>query len=135
MNNPYLWVGINLKSVYKAATKEEAEHNLLKLSEPWGKRYAIAIKSWENNWDEVSTFFDFPSEIRKLIYTTNTIEGYNRQLRKVIKTKGVFPTPEAARKLLYLIKWDVTKKWNMPIHSWMPILNQLAIRFEERMPL
>lgn len=125
----------DLKSVYKAATKEEAEANLLKLSETWGKRYTIAIKSWENNWEEVSTFFDFPSQIRKLIYTTNTIEGYNRQLRKIIKTKGVFPNPESARKLLYLINKDVTKKWNMPIHDWAQIINQLAIHFEERMSL
>lgn len=125
----------DLKSVYKAATKEEAEANLLKLSETWGKRYTIAIKSWENNWEEVSTFFDFPSQIRKLIYTTNTIEGYNRQLRKIIKTKGVFPNPESARKLLYLINKDVTKKWNMPIHDCAQIINQLAIHFEERMSL
>lgn len=125
----------DLKSVYKASTKEEAEANLLKLSETWGKRYTIAIKSWENNWEEVSTFFDFPNQIRKLIYTTNTIEGYNRQLRKIIKTKGVFPNPESARKLLYLINKDVTKKWNMPIHDWAQIINQLAIHFEERMPL
>jgi len=125
----------DLKSVYKAATKEEAEHNLLKLSETWGKRYGIAIKSWENNWDEVSTYFDFPDQIRKLIYTTNTIEGYNRQLRKIIKTKSLFPNPEATRKLLYLINKDVTKKWNMPIHDWVSILNQLAIRFEDRIPL
>lgn len=125
----------DLKSIYKAPTKEEAETNLLKLSETWGKRYAIAVKSWENNWEEVSTFFEYPQEIRRLIYTTNAIEGYNRQLRKVIKTKGVFPTNEAARKLLYLVNRNIIKKWTMPIQNWSNILNQLVIRFEDRIAI
>jgi putative transposase len=79
--------------------------------------------------------FDYPAEIRRLIYTTNTVEGYNRQLRKVTKTRGAFPTVEAARKLLYLANRDITKKWTGPIHNWARILNQLAIRFEGRFPM
>ena len=92
----------------------------------------MAIRSWENNWVELSTFFDFPAEIRRMIYTTNTIEGYNRQLRKVTKTKSSFPTVEAVRKLFYLANVNITKKWQMPIPHWPRILNQLAIRFEGR---
>lgn len=125
----------DLKTVYKAATREEAEVNLLRLGEVWGDRYAIAVRSWENNWDELAAFFAFPSEIRRVIYTTNAIEGYNRQLRKVIKTKGSFPSAEAAAKLLYLAQRNVTKKWTKPIMNWAKILNQLAIRFEGRLPI
>lgn len=78
--------------------------------------------------------FDYPPDIRRLIYTTNTVEGYNRQLRKVIKTKGAFPSGEAARKLLFLANRDITRKWTAPVHNWAKILNQLAIRFGERFP-
>jgi transposase-like protein len=83
----------------------------------------------------LSTYFDFPSEIRRLIYTTNIIEGYNRQVRKVTKNKGIFPTDKAIRKLLYLAHRDIEKKWTMPIPQWAKIRNQLAIRFEGRFPL
>ena len=93
------------------------------------------MRSWENNWAELSTFFDFPSEIRRMIYTTNTIEGYNRQLRKVIKNKASFPTVQSVRKILYLANIQITKKWTKPMFSWAVILNQLAIRFEDRFPL
>jgi len=125
----------DLKTVYKAATREEAEANLLKLEEKWGGKYLAAIKSWQNNWEELATFFDFPKEIRRLIYTTNIVEGYHRQLRKVLKNKSSFPTEQSARKLLYLATMDITKKWTMPLANWPLILNQLAIRFEDRCPL
>jgi len=125
----------DLKAIYKAATREEAELNLLKLGETWGHQYAIAVRSWENNWSELAAFFDYPAEIRRVIYTTNAIEGYNRQLRKVIKTKGCFPSPDSAAKLLYLAQHNVTKKWTRPIPNWAKILNQLVIRFEDRLPL
>lgn len=125
----------DLKLVYKAATLAEAESNLLKLGDNWGNKYAIAVRSWENNWDELAAFFAFPAEIRRAIYTTNLIEGYNRQLRKVIKTKGSFPNPESARKLLYLAHRDIAKKWTKPMMHWTKILNQLAIRFEDRFPI
>ena len=125
---------VDLKTVYQATNREEGEANLLKLEESWGSKYGAAIKSWQKNWAELATFFEFPKEIRRLIYTTNAVEGYHRQLRKVIKNKSMFPTPQAARKLLYLATMDITKKWSAPIRSWPLILNQLAIRFEERWP-
>lgn len=122
----------DLKSIYQAPTREAAELNLLALGEKWGSKYAMAIRSWENNWTDLATFFDYTPEIRRLIYTTNPIEGYNRQLRKVTKSKAVFPTYESVRKALWLAHQDIVKKWTMPIHNWACILNQLAIRFENR---
>ena len=92
----------------------------------------MAVKSWENNWDELTTFFAYPAEIRRIIYTTNSVEGYHRQLRKVTKTKSSFPTSEAARKLLYLATMDITRKWTAPLRNWALVLNQLVIRFEDR---
>jgi transposase-like protein len=124
----------DLKKIYQAATQEKAEANLIKLEETWGGKYGAAIRSWQNNWEDLSTFFEFPQEIRRLIYTTNTVEGYHRQLRKVIKNKGSFPTEQSVRKLLYLATIDITKKWTAPIRNWPLILNQLAIRFEDRWP-
>ena len=124
-----------LKTVYQAATREEAEANLLKLEENWNGKYAAAVRSWQRNWEELVTFFDFSKEIRRLIYTTNTVEGYHRQLRKVIKNKTSFPTPQSARKLLYLATMDIVRKWNNPIRNWPLILNQLAIRFDDRWPV
>ena len=124
----------DLRAIYQAPTREAAETELLKLSDKWGQTYAVAVRSWETHWEDLATMFDYPPDIRRLIYTTNTIEGYNRQLRKVIKTKGSFPTAEAARKLLFLVTRDVTRKWTMPPQNWAHILNQLAIRFEGRFP-
>lgn len=125
----------DLKQVYQAANREAGEAKLVSLREKWSEKYAIAVRSWENNWEELATFFDYSAEIRRLIYTTNTIEGYNRQLRKVTKNKASFPTQEAVRKLLYLANVNITKKWTRPISHWPKILNQLAIRFEDRFPL
>jgi transposase-like protein len=125
----------DVKEVYQAATRESAEANLRQLSEKWGDKYAVAIRSWQNNWEDLATFFAYPAEIRRLIYTTNSVEGYHRQLRKVTKSKSVFPTPEAARKLLFLANRDILKKWTMPIHNWPLILNQLVIRFEGRLAI
>jgi len=124
----------DLKTVYQAATREEAEANLQKLEQTWKNKYAAAVRSWQNNWDDLSIFFEFPKEIRRLIYTTNTVEGYHRQLRKVTKNKGSFPTEQAVRKLLYLATMDITRKWTAPLQNWPLILNQLAIRFEDRWP-
>lgn len=125
----------DLKLVYKAQTREDGETQLLKLAEKWSDKYPAAIHSWEKNWDELSTFFDYPYELRRIIYTTNIIEGYNRQLRKVTKNKGLFPTSKSVRKLLYLAHSNIEKKWTMPIPHWAKIRNQLAIRFEGRYPL
>ncbi|HEY5730405.1 MAG TPA: IS256 family transposase [Anaerolineales bacterium] len=126
---------LDLKQVYQAATRESAEANLQQLAEKWGDKYAVAIRSWQNNWEDLATFFAYPAEIRRLIYTTNSVEGYHRQLRKVTKTKSIFPTPEAARKLLFLANRDILKKWTMPIQHWPLILNQLVIRFEGRLAI
>jgi transposase-like protein len=126
---------VDLKTVYQAATRESAEANLRQLSEKWGDKYAVAIRSWENNWEDLSTFFAYPAEIRRLIYTNNSVEGYHRQLRKVTKAKSIFPTPEAARKLLFLANRDILKKWTKPIPNWPLILNQLVIRFEGRLAI
>ena len=126
---------IDLKQVYQAATRESAEANLLQLSEKWSDKYAVAVRSWQNNWEDLATFFAYPAEIRRLIYTTNSVEGYHRQLRKVTKTKSIFPTPEAARKLLFLANRDILKKWTNPILHWPLILNQLVIRFEGRLAI
>ena len=125
----------DLKTVYQAATREKAEANLLQLEQAWGSKYAAAIRSWQNNWEDLATFFEFPKQVRRLIYTTNSVEGYHRQLRKVSKNKGSFPTEQAVRKLLYLATMNITKKWTAPLQNWPLILNQLTIRFEDRLPL
>ena len=124
----------DLKAIYQAPTREAAEGNLRKLKEIWNGQYAVAIRSWDNNWEDLATFFDYPASIRRMIYTTNTVEGYNRQLRKVTKSRGSFPTGEAIRKLLFLANRDIIKKWTNPMADWPSILNQLVIRFGDRVP-
>ena len=125
----------DLKLVYKAPTLDDAEVALLELEEKWDSLYPAAIRSWKTHWDELSTFFNYPAEIRRIIYTTNSIEGYNRQLRKVTKNKGVFPTEKSIRKLFYLAHSDIAKKWSMPIPNWTKIRHQLVIRFGDRYTL
>jgi putative transposase len=125
----------DLKTIYQAPTREAAEVKLLEMAERWSERYPIAVRSWESNWEDLATMFEYPSEIRRLIYTTNSIEGYNRQLRKVTKTKGAFPTDDALRKLLFLANRDITRKWTAPVPNWARIRNQLAIRFAGRFPM
>ena len=95
-------------------------------------QYAIYLKSWATKWHLLSVFFEYPAEIRKIIYTTNTIEGLNRQYRKVTKTTSIFPHDQSLLKLLYLATNDISKKWVMPIHNWGPIVAQLAILFPEK---
>ena len=101
-------------------------------SERWGKKYPYAIRSWENNWNELMTFMKYPAEIRQLIYTTNPIEAFNRGIRKVTKTKTSFRTTDSLFKLLYLVSQDIEEKWTMPIRNWGLILNQLMVYFEGR---
>jgi putative transposase len=125
----------DLKTIYQAPNREAAETKLLELAERWSERYPMAVRSWESNWEDLATMFEYPGEIRRLIYTTNSIEGYNRQLRKVTKTKGAFPTDEAVRKLLFLANRDITRKWTAPVPNWARIRNQLAIRFAGRFPM
>ncbi len=125
----------DLKAIYKAPARDQAETALLKLSETWSDKYAVAVRSWENNWAELSSFFNFPPEIRRLIYTNNGIESYNRQLRNVAKNKAVFPTDESIRKLFYLAHRDIAKRWSMPIPNWANILNQLVVYFQDRVKM
>lgn len=133
----------DLKQVYQAKTREDAETNLLKLSEKWSQQYPAAVRSWEENWTELSTFFvhevaalrHYPYELRRIIYTTNIIEGYNGLMRKVTKNKRVFSSPKSVRKLLFLAHQNIAKKWTMPIPNWAKIRNQIAIRFDGRYPL
>jgi len=124
----------DLKTIYRATTREAAEANLCKLEETWGDLYPTSVKSWQNNWEDLATMFEFSADIRRLIYTTNAVEGYHRQIRKVIKNKASFPNPEAARKLLYLATHDIVRKWTTPVYNWTPILSQIAILFEDRLP-
>jgi putative transposase len=124
----------DLPTIYQAPTREAAESRLLSVSEKWSSSYPVALRGWETHWEDLATMFEYGAEIRRLIYTTNTIEGYNRQLRKVTKTKGSFPSAEAARKLLFLVTRDITRKWTMPPQDWARIRNQLAIRFAGRFP-
>ena len=122
----------DLKPVYGAVTKDAGEMALDKLEEKWGEQYPLVIKSWRDNWDRLSEFFQYSDPIRKLIYTTNTVEGYHRQIRKVTKNKGVFPNDTALIKLVYLAYRNARKKWTMPVPNWGIISQQLAIKFEDR---
>lgn len=124
-----------LKPVYKAPTRELAEMNLESLSEKWRKKYPVVIKSWEDNWHKLSTYFKYTEDIRRIIYTTNTIEGFHRQVRKVTKNKGVFPSDDALLKLVYLAYRNISKKWTQPLHNWSLTVSQLSIHFEGRLKL
>lgn len=123
----------DLKPVYKAVSKQAAEEALDMLEETWGKRYPIVISSWRNKWENLSVFFKYPEDIRRVIYTTNIIESVHRQFRKLTKTKGAFPNEDSLLKLLYLGIQNASKKWTMPIHNWNLTLSQLSIFFEGRL--
>jgi putative transposase len=125
----------DLKPVYQAVSKQMAENELEKLAESWQKKYPIVIESWQRNWEKLSTYFKYPEAIRKLIYTTNTIEGYHRQIRKVTKTKGAFTSDMALLKLIYLATENIQKKWTMPLANWSITVSQLSIIFGERLTL
>lgn len=114
----------DLKPVYKAATKLEAETALDELEAKWGKQYPIVIQSWRRKWDNLSVFFKYPDAIRRMIYTTNAIEAVHSQYRKLTKTKGACPNENSLLKLLYAGIQNATEKWNMPIHNWNFILSQ-----------
>ncbi len=122
----------DLKLVYKADTEELALSTLDDLEEMWGKKYPASIASWRNNRTQLSTYFKYPSEIRKLIYTTNAIENFNRQLWKVTKTRTIFPTDDTLFKMLYMAMTDITKKWNGKGWDWGRTLDQLCIYFRDR---
>lgn len=125
----------DLKTVYQAATAEAADSALDVLEEKWSKKYALVVKSWRRNWPNLSTYFKYPAEIRRIIYTTNIVEGLHRQLRKVTKNKASFPHEDALRKQLFMAYEEISRKWNRPLPKWPFILTQLAILFEGRVEL
>jgi len=122
----------DLKLVYTAVTEDEALHNLMSFKEKWSKSYPSCVKTWEDNWDILSTFFAYPAEIRKIIYTTNIIEGLNRQFRQITKNKPSFTNDESLRKMLYLASKNIVKRWTQRCRNWDIVLNYLKVMFEDR---
>lgn len=125
----------DLKLVYKASSKDLAEQYLLKLEEKWGEKYPMVIKSWQTNWGHLSHYFHYSGDIRRLIYTTNAIEGFHRQVRKFTKTKGAFTSESALFKLVYCACQKITEKWRMPLANWALTISQLDVYFEGRLKL
>lgn len=125
----------DLKKVYQAVNKNQAETELINLEERWGSKYPVVIKSWNTNWDKLSAYFQYDEQIRRLIYTTNPVEGFHRQVRKVTKTKGAFPSDMALLKLIYLATENISKKWTQPLQNWGLTAQQLKIKFGDRMKL
>ena len=123
----------DLKEVYKATTEELALAQLDNLKEKWGSNYGMVIDSWYNNWNNLDTFFKFSPQIRKLIYTTNVLEGFNRQVRKFTKVRTIFPTDESLNKCVYLATMEIMEKWTQPIHNWGTTLAELSLYFEEQL--
>jgi putative transposase len=125
----------DLKKVYTAPNEDSALYALEELREKWGSKYPQMLKVWDENWAEVSTYFKYPEEVRRLIYTTNAVEGFHRMLRKFTKTKVIYPTDDALRKSIYLSVQEISKKWTMSIQNWGIIIGQLMIFFEDRVAI
>ena len=125
----------DMKHIYASPTKESAKAALKDFAEKWNDKYSYAVKSWEDNWEDLTVFFEFPLEIRKIIYTTNLIENLNGKIRKYTKNKLSFPSDQAVIKSVYLALREATKKWSMPIQNWGVILNQFLIIYKERVQL
>jgi putative transposase len=126
-------VAADLKAIYRAETVEAAQDRLADFEEKWGAKYPTIGQSWRRNWEQIIPFLAYPQEIRKVIYTTNAIESLNRSLRKAVKTRGHFPSDEAATKLLYLAIRNLTAKWKMAPRDWASAMNQFAILFDDRL--
>ena len=122
----------DLKKIYTSVTLDEAEENLLRFSEKWRKQYPSCVKSWEENWEVLSTFYEYPPEVRKIIYTTNIIEGLNRQFRQITKSKPSFTNDDSLRRMLYLASRRITKRWRTRCQNWDLVLSQLEIMFSNR---
>jgi len=122
----------DLKKIYGAVNLDDAEYAKEEFRERWDKKYPSIIRSWDTNWAELTTFFEYPQEIRKLVYTTNTVEGYHRMVRKYTKTKAIFPTDDSIRKVVYLSVKEIQKKWSLPVRDWGLIYSQVMIYFEDR---
>src|SRR5580765_5244282 len=127
-------VAADLKAIYPAATEAEAEQALSAFEQKWDRKFPSISKSWRKHWPELITFLKYPKDIRKAIYTTNSIESLNRSLRKISKTRGVFPNQESVLKLYYLALERIAKKWTMPIYSWTEALNRFVVEFGDRVP-
>ncbi|MBL8675838.1 MAG: IS256 family transposase [Alphaproteobacteria bacterium] len=125
----------DLKKVYQAPSKDNAEYHLLELEEKWGEKYPMVIKSWRSNWEHLSHYFQYSGDIRRLIYTTNPIEGFHRQVRKFTKTKGAFTSETALFKLVYCACQKIVEKWTAPLQNWALTISQLDIYFEGRLQL
>lgn len=125
----------DLKPVYQAPNLDTARMEFEKLQDKWSKKYPVVTDSWERNWDNLTSYFAYDEHIRRLIYTTNAVEGFHRQVRKVTKTKGVFPNDIALQKLIYLAVMSISKKWTQPLQNWALTAGQLRIKFGDRMPL
>ena len=125
----------DMKNIYNAPNKEAAAVELDNLEKKWGGKYPYAILSWRNNWDDLTVFFQFPLEIRKIIYTTNLIENLNGKIRKYTKSKLSFPSDDAVKKMVYLALMEIEKKWTMPITNWGLIMNQFMLIFENRIQI
>ena len=123
----------DLKAIYQAPSEDDALYHLEEFKDNWGKKYPQIAKSWEDNWTALSAYFKYPAEVRRLIYTTNAVEGFHRMLRKYTKTKTVFPSDDSLKKSIYLSIQEITKKWSMPVQNWGIIMGQLSIFFEERL--
>lgn len=127
-------VAADLRAIYTAATVQQAEQHIAAFEQKWGEAYPSIGQSWRRNWPRIIPFFDYPPEIRKVIYTTNAIESVNMSLRKITKNRGSFPSDEALLKLFYLALRNISQKWTMPIRDWKAALNRFTIQFEDRMP-
>lgn len=125
----------DLKLVYRASSKELAEHHLLELQDKWGKKYPAVLKSWLDNWERLTQYFKYPEELRRIIYTTNIVEGFHRQVRKYTKNKGAFTSENALLKLIYCASQKVLEKWSQPMHNWALIISQMHIYFDGRLSL
>jgi len=123
----------DLKKVYQAVSEDDALFHLEEFRENWNKKYPQICKSWDDNWAELSTYFKYPNEVRRLIYTTNAVEGFHRMLRKYTKTKTIYPTDDSVKKSVYLSIMEITKKWSMPVRDWGTIIGQLTIFFDDRL--
>lgn len=125
----------DLKLVYRASSKDLAEHRLVELDEKWGKKYPAVIKSWQTQWERLSQYFKYPEELRRIVYTTNIVEGFHRQVRNYTKNKGAFTSENALLKLIYCACQKILEKWYQPLHNWALIASQLQIFFEGRLNL
>ena len=127
-------VAAELKTIYRASNAEAAQEAFDRFKTGYGDRYPAIIKSWESHWQNIIPFFDYPEDIRRVIYTTNAIESLNSSLRKISRNRNLFPSEDSVYKLFYLALKNISKKWTMPIHNWASALNRFTIEFPERMP-